>query len=103
MPKPHQFTFVPRYYDPDKERSEEIRRQIGEKAEGKKAEYVPGDLIRNVGFKARHDQFDADARHKTLRRRSQLLAMFILVGLMIVGYYMVRDFLPEFRAAMFGK
>ncbi|MBR6249870.1 MAG: hypothetical protein IKR17_01590 [Bacteroidales bacterium] len=104
VPKPHQFTYVPRYYDPEKERRDEIRRELEkESPEAGKDTYVPGDLIRNVGFKARHDRFDADSHHKTLRRRSQLLTMAILVTLMVLGYYMFRDFLPEFKTALFGK
>jgi hypothetical protein len=91
LPKPRQFDFKPRYYDPDKEEREERERRIreelglvsGQPARGDQEGYRPH--IRGQFRKAmqRSSRISPDAIRQSNRR------ILIIIGILILLLYMV--------------
>lgn len=80
-PKPRQFDYRPRYYDPEKEAREARRKELlGERlAEGE--EYVPGELLRQRRMQR---MMDAD-RRRSRKRPVGVIFLVVLLALLVVA------------------
>ncbi len=91
--KPREFDYRPRYYDMEKERREERRREIlgGEADEAthtEEGEYIPGQYIRERRMR-KGRMFDS--RRKTQRKPQTLrLAVIIAFIFFLLWYIFVR-------------
>lgn len=82
-PKPRQFSYKPRFYDPEKEAREKRREELlgVRPAEGEK--YVPGELLRRRRMQRMMEDATA-ARRKKQKGSGLLLVAFIV--LLIVAF-----------------
>lgn len=80
IPKPKQFDYRPRYYDPEKEEWERRRAELrGERTP--EGEYVPGDLLRRRRMQR---MFEADERRARARKKQRSTLSMILL-LIVLG------------------
>ena len=95
VPKHRVFDYKPRFYDPEKERREQRRRELGLVEEDvEDGEYKPGSIIRNSGMKSRHEAFTQ--KMSKSRRQSRLFVVVFVVMFSIIAYYLfVKS--PTFR------
>jgi len=102
VPQHRVFNYQPLYYDPEKERREQRKKELGlsddDEVEG--ASYTTGSLIRSGGMRMRHSQFTQ--KMESQKKKSQLILIGLIIGLSIVAYYMVRDYWDEFYNVIFG-
>lgn len=86
-PKPRQFDYKPRYYDPEKEAREQRRRELlGDRAaEGE--EYVPGALLRQRRMQR---MMDSESRRRRKRPVSVLFLILLLALLVLAVMWVVR-------------
>lgn len=101
VPKHRVFNYQPLYYDPEKERREQRRKELGlGNEDNAEAEYSVGALIRGGAMRSRHEQFNQ--KMQSQKRKSQLTLILLIVGLSIVAYYLIRDYLDVFIQVIFG-
>lgn len=85
-PKPRQFDYRPRYYDPEKEARDKRREEIlGKRAPD--GEYVPGEMLRNRQMKR---MIAADEGRHTKRKKGStlmLIILLVLLGLAVVWMF----------------
>ena len=90
----NKFRYIPRYYDPEKERREQRRKELhGTSSESDNAEYTPGQYIRTQREARRLSQ--AEQPH---RRGGSMMLWVALAALLVLGYI----FLPRI-VEMFSK
>ena len=80
--KPKAFDYKPRYYDPEKERREQRRRELcGLDTYTPNEEYKPGMYLRNQVRERRsqHISRDRDAKRNSTLRLAVILALLVLV------------------------
>lgn len=82
-PKPRQFSYKPRFYDPEKEARDKRREELLGVRPAEGEEYVPGELLRRRRMQRMMDDADA-ARHKKKKGSGLLLVAFIV--LLIVAF-----------------
>lgn len=93
-PKPQQYRYIPRFYDPDKEDLENRLRRIQESKEDK----VAGVKSRlEGGFMRKGGGYSADSRRirSGQARRSNARLLVILVALIILSIYFLSVYLPQ--------
>ena len=79
-PKPRQFDYRPRYYDPEQEARERRRAELlGEKVSSSDEEYVPGQLIRNRRLQRMIDE----DRRRSMARRNTRSSMVLIVMIVL--------------------
>lgn len=101
-PRHHVFEYKPRFYDEEKERREQRRHELGlDAADEAEADNTPGHMIRSGAMRARHESFSA--RMQSGRRKSQLVLVLLIVGLSVVGYLLMREFMDEYAHLIFKK
>jgi hypothetical protein len=82
-PKPRQFNYVPRYYDPEKEEAEARR-----KARNSPQDMDPGERMRaEIRRRWRTDRKEADPRNKLFK---------IIFYAIIAGFFIYMIFFTEF-------
>jgi hypothetical protein len=82
--KHKQFTYLPRYYDPIKERLQERIKQI-EASQGKsEGGPKPGTYLQRGAFKRHHIE-----RNKKAERWSTVRLVIIIVVLLLIAYYLL--------------
>ena len=80
-PKPRQFDYRPRYYDPEQEARERRRAELlGEKVSASDEEYVPGQLLRNRRLQRMID----DVRKRSMARRKTRSSMVLIVMIVLL-------------------
>ena len=77
-PKPRQFSYKPRFYDPEKEAREKRREELLGVRPADGEEYVPGDLLCRRRMQRMMDDAAA-ARHKKKKGSALLLIAFLVV------------------------
>lgn len=84
-PKPRQFDYKPRYYDPEQEAREQRRRELlGERLTNTDAEeYVPGELLRHRKMQRMIAADSNAARRKKSSSMIVLVAVLVLLGLAV--------------------
>lgn len=102
VPKHRVYDYQPIYYDPEKERREQRRRELGltgdDASEDEKSQGV-GSLIRGGAMRQRHRNFSEKMRAQ--RKRSQFMLLAIAIVLIIIAYYMMREFSDEIYEVIF--
>lgn len=84
--KPKAFDYKPRYYDPEKERRDQRRRELcGPDAQAPQQEYKPGMYVRNH---VRDNRMYRISKDRDRRRNSSLRLAVILVLLVALAYLM---------------
>ena len=81
--KANPFNYIPRYYDPEKERREQRRRELRGESLNDNTEYTPGKYIRTVR--------EARAERKAQQKQSDMprAAMVFGVAIIIIVAYML--------------
>lgn len=82
--RPNQFNYIPRYYDPEKERREARRRELRGESSSDDTPYTPGKYIRTVR--------EARAERKSQQKQSNGTPRAILVfgiAIAIIVIYML--------------
>lgn len=82
--RPNQFNYIPRYYDPEKERREARRRELRGESSNDDTPYTPGKYIRTVR--------EARAERKSLQKQSNGTPRAILVfgiAIAVIVIYML--------------
>ena len=82
-PKPRQFSYKPRFYDPEKEAREKRREELLGVLPAEGEEYVPGELLRRRRMQRMMEDATA-ARRKKQKGSGLLLVAFIV--LLIVAF-----------------
>lgn len=82
-PKPRQFSYKPRFYDPEKEAREKRREELLGVRPAEGEEYVPGELLRRRRMQRMMEDVTA-ARRKKQKGSGLLLVAFIV--LLIVAF-----------------
>ncbi len=99
LPRIRQFEYRPRYYDEEKERREQRRRELGLSSQSENQTYAAGDMIRSGAMRARHDSFSRQVQLQ--RRRSNRLLLLLIIVLAFVAYMMMREFSDEIVQVFF--
>ena len=90
----NKFRYIPRYYDPEKERREQRRKELhGTSSELDNAEYQPGQYIR-----AQREARRLSQAERPRRRGGSMMLWMVLALLLVLGYI----FYPRI-AEMFTK
>ena len=92
----NKFLYIPRYYDPEKERREQRRRELYGTSSQDDGEYVPGQYIRTQR-EARRAAKGYDGKRGGKMPSMMLLAM--LAVLLLVGYMLVPRLVESFNSA----
>lgn len=97
VPQHRVFDYKPRFYDPEKERREQRRRELGLEDDdlNDDGEYKPGSIIRNSGMKVRHESFSQKMSKQ--KRQSRFFVLIFIVLLSFVVYYLLCKS-PTFRS-----
>ena len=82
-PKPRQFSYKPRFYDPEKEAREKRREELLGVRPAEGEEYVPGELLRRR--RRQRMMEDATAARRKKQKGSGLLLVAFIV-LLIVAF-----------------
>lgn len=86
--KPRQFSYNPRYYDPEEEARNQRRIELGhqplEKEDKVAKEHKPGDLLR-----ARSQQRMQKAERELAARKKSNATRLLFVALLIVGFLLL--------------
>lgn len=82
--KPREFTYIPRHYDPEKERREERRRELlGNRVEPiEEGEYQPGQYIRTRVAVRRGMDRSLNKRHNP-SRPLRIIIFLLLLGVAV--------------------
>ena len=87
--KPQRFTYIPRYYDPEKEeREERIREALGRSAQD--PDSVKARIRKNFRDRPRR-------KHKAMRAstmRSNITLVIVLITLLLITYILLTRYLP---------
>lgn len=90
-PRHQQFKYVPRYYDPQKEKLKQILGQYEEGDEKAAAELAKTRIASN--FRSRNSKSEIASRS---RRKSNYLLLAIIAVLLILSYLLLTVHLPRF-------
>ncbi len=102
VPRPKEFEYKPRYYDEEKERRDQRRRELGLAAPQETNGTQPaGSLIRSGAMRTRHDAFGRKMQQS--KRRSQIFLVFLIVILSLITYYIAREYSDEIIDVVFKR
>ncbi|MBQ2026929.1 MAG: hypothetical protein II214_03435 [Alistipes sp.] len=91
----NKFRYIPRYYDPEKERREQRRRELhGTSSQGDGQEYQPGQYIRTQREARRVAQSNKDER-----KMPSMAIMMLLAVAVIIIYMLYPRIMEAFTAA----
>lgn len=83
--RPNQFNYIPRYYDPEKERREARRRELRGESSSDNTPYTPGKYIRTV----REARAERKAQQKQSNGTPRALIAFGIAIAVIVIYMLI--------------
>lgn len=83
--RPNQFNYIPRYYDPEKERREARRRELRGESSNDDSPYTPGKYIRTV----REARAERKAQQKQSNGTPRAILVFGIAIAVIVIYMLV--------------
>ncbi len=102
VPRHKVFEYKPRYYDEEKERRDQRRRELGLDGPTEDSGSQPaGSLIRSGAMRARHDNFTRKMQQS--KRRSQLFLIGLIVILSLITYLLAREFSEEIAEVVFKR
>ena len=82
-PKPRQFDYRPRYYDPEKEAREKRREELLGARPATEGEYVPGDMLRRRP--ASDSIMRCILRRRGRRRTGSVLFLLVILAALVVA------------------
>ncbi len=92
----NKFRYIPRYYDPEKERREQRRRELhGTSSEQEGQEYQPGQYIRTQ----RDARRVAKSNNEGGRKMPSMLFLMLLAVLVIIVYMLYPRIVEAFSSA----
>ena len=83
--KANPFNYIPRYYDPEKERREQRRRELRGESLSDNTEYTPGKYIRTV----REARAERKEQQKNDRKTPRTVLFFGVAIIIIIAYMLV--------------
>lgn len=95
-PRHQKFKYVPRYYDPQKERLEEIIKNA--KGEGS----TDTDLVKSRISRSFKNRGSSQSYRSNSTRRSNMLLLVILIALFTLAYLLLTVYLPRFLQQIEG-
>ena len=90
------FRYTPRYYDPEKERREQRRRELYGTSSQDDGEYTPGQYIRTQRDGHRASRVDSGKRGGKM---PSMMLLAMLVVLLLLGYMLVPRIVESFTTA----
>ncbi|MBR0339809.1 MAG: hypothetical protein IIX40_06390 [Alistipes sp.] len=90
------FRYTPRYYDPEKERREQRRRELCGTSSQDEGEYTPGQYIRTQRDARRASRVDSGKRGGKM---PSMMLLMLLVILLLAGYMLVPRIVESFNTA----
>lgn len=103
-PKPRQFEYIPRYYDPEKEEREARKRAVlGDAYEGPDgpADYRPGQYIHELRIRRGIIAERAKVQRRATRSLRTIIALVLLI---LLGWWLMRsDFTGGLWQALFEQ
>ena len=91
----NKFRYIPRYYDPEKERREQRRRELYGTSSQDNGEYVPGQYIRTQ----RDARRAAQSSNKGGRKMPSMMILMLFALLIIVVYMLYPRIVDAFTTA----
>ena len=92
----NKFRYIPRYYDPEKERREQRRRELhGTSSEDDNTEYTPGQYIRTQREARRASQY----RNEGGRKMPSMMVLMLLAVAVIIVYMLYPRIVEAFTTA----
>ncbi|MBR4850237.1 MAG: hypothetical protein IKV09_04825 [Alistipes sp.] len=92
----NKFRYIPRYYDPEKERREQRRRELcGTSSEQEGQEYTPGQYIRTQREARRASQY----RNEGGRKMPSMMVLMLLAVAVIIVYMLYPRIVDAFTMA----
>lgn len=79
-PKPKQFGYKPRYYDPDQEARDKRREELLGVRPSDGEEYVPGDMLRTRQMRRKIATEEVSRRKKRSGRTIMLIAFLLMLA-----------------------
>ena len=92
----NKFRYIPRYYDPEKERREQRRRELYGTSSQDNGEYVPGQYIRTQREACSAARGDSGKRGVKM---PSMMLLAMLVVLLLLGYMLVPRIVESFTTA----
>ena len=83
--KPNQFNYIPRFYDPEKERREARRRELRGESSDDNTPYTPGKYVRTV----RQARAERKEQQKNDRKTPRTVLFFGVAIIIIIAYMLV--------------
>ena len=91
----NKFRYIPRYYDPEKERRDQRRKELCGVSSQDEGEYTPGQYIRTQ----RDARRAAQSANKDERRMPSMMILMLLALAIIVVYMLYPRIMEAFTAA----
>lgn len=103
LPKHRQFDYKPRFYDPEKERREKRRMELGlGKEEAETGEDgAPGAMIRSGAMRKRHEMFSQKMAQQ--KKQTIMLRILLVVALVAAAAYIMGDYKEEIVEVLFNR
>jgi preprotein translocase subunit SecY len=95
-PRHQQFKYVPRYYDPQKERLDEIIKNAKGEGSGD-TELIKSRISRNF-----QNRGSSQSYRSSVTKRSNILLLVILIALFVLAYLLLTVYLPRFLQQIEG-
>ncbi len=83
--RPNQFNYIPRYFDPEKERRDARRRELRGQSGNDTTEYIPGKYIRTV----REARAERKAQQKQSNSTPRAVIAFGIAIIVVIIYMLV--------------
>lgn len=96
--KHRKFDYIPRYYDPEKEERERLARLYSTNDDEENTKLATARI--RAGFRAKY-RAGEDGYANKAKKRSNRLLLYIMIGLILVCYIFLTNYLPAI-AAKFG-
>ena len=92
----NKFRYIPRYYDPEKERREQRRRELYGTSSQDDGEYTPGQYIRTQRDARRASRVDSGKRGGKM---PSMMLLMLLAILLLGAYVLVPRIVESFNSA----
>lgn len=103
VPKNRQFDYKPRFYDPEKERREQRRKELGlgQDEDEDVNNGTPGSLLRSGAMRARHEMFTQKVSQQ--KKQTMILRVLLIVVLVGASIYILSDYREEIVEVFFKR
>ena len=95
VPKHQKYKYVPRYWEPEKEEFKQRIRQSAHADSGN-----PEDMKARISRGFQRRSLYRGTAHKVATRRSNLILLALIVGLLYLAYVLIVKYLPQIEKAL---